>query len=74
MSNRPTITPTTPGPGLAILCICSAGASALVAGTAVLYQARLQRSFSIFDLDTNWNILLAFGLVTMEFSLELPNS
>ncbi len=65
---RPIISPTTPGPGLAILCLCSAGASALVAGTAVLYQARLQRRQSIKDLETNWNILLALGLVRTQLS------
>ena len=63
---RPTITPATPGPGLAILCLCSAGASALVAGTTVLYQARLKR-MNFKDLQMNWNVLLAIGLVCRTF-------
>ena len=67
---RPVISPTTPGPGLAILCLCSAGASALVAGTAVLYQARLKRT-NFKDLQMNWNVLLAIGLVCRAFPLEL---
>ncbi len=62
MADRPIISPDTPGPGLAILCLCSAAASVLIAGTAVLYQARLKRT-SIRSLEINWNILLAFGLV-----------
>jgi hypothetical protein len=66
--DRPTISPTTPGPGLAILCLCSAGASALVAGTAVLYQARLKRT-NFKDLQMNWNVLLAIGLVCRAFPL-----
>jgi hypothetical protein len=67
MSNRPTISPETPGPGLAILCLCSAAASALVAGTAVLYQARLKRT-SLQDLEINWNVLLGLGLVRIQLS------
>jgi hypothetical protein len=62
MSDRPVISPTTPGPGLAILCLCSAAASALVAGTSVVYQAKLKRT-SLEDLEVNWNVLLALGLV-----------
>jgi hypothetical protein len=64
---RPVISPSTPGPGLAILCLCSAGASALVAGTAVLYQARLKRT-NFKDLQMNWNVLLALGLVRIYLS------
>ena len=62
--SRPSISPTTPGPGLAILCLCSACASALVAGTAVLYQAKLKRT--ALHLEINWNVLLAFALVCMQ--------
>ena len=65
MADRPIISPATPGPGLAILCLCSAAASVLIAGTAVLYQARLKRT-SLHGLEINWNILLALGLVCIQ--------
>jgi hypothetical protein len=67
MDNRPVVSAITPGPGLAILCLCSAAASALVAGTAVLYQAKVKRA-SLQDLEVNWNVILALGLVRMQLS------
>ena len=62
--DRPVVSPSTPGPGLAILCLCSAAASALVAGTTVLYQAKLKRTS--LNLGVNWNVLLAFALVCVQ--------
>jgi hypothetical protein len=62
MSTRPVVSPSTPGPGLAILCLCSAAASAVVAGTSVAYQAKLKRT-RLQDLEINWNVLLGLGLV-----------
>lgn len=61
---RPVVSPSTPGPGLAILCLCSAATSALVAGTAVLYQAKFKRTS--LNLEINWNVLLAFALVCVQ--------
>lgn len=59
-SERPQISDTTPGPALAILAICSAGASAFVAGSAVLYQWRISgKSF----LNNAWDIVLMLAVV-----------
>lgn len=62
-SGRPHITTETPGPALAVLAICSAGASALVAGSAILYQLKHRHLARGSQLDLEWNILLSFALV-----------
>lgn len=59
-SERPQISETTPGPALAILAICSAGASAFVAGSAVLYQWRVTGA-SFFN--QAWDIALILAVV-----------
>ena len=62
-SGRPHISSETPGPALAILAICSAGASALVAGSAIAYQLQNRHIIRGSKLDLEWNILLTCALV-----------
>ena len=62
-SGRPDISNETPGPGLALLSICSAGASALVAGTAIGYHLKHRDLIRGSRLDLGWNILLSCALV-----------
>lgn len=62
-SGRPHITDETPGPALAILAICSAGASALVAGSAIIYQLKHKHLSRASNLDLEWHTLLTVALV-----------
>ena len=64
-SGRPDISHETPGPVLAILSICSAGASAVVAGSTIAYQVKLKGPGRGSRLDLGWNILLSFALVQL---------
>jgi hypothetical protein len=64
-SGRPEISNETPGPALAILALCSAGASALVTGSAIAYQWKHRDLVRGSKLDLQWNILLTFALVPL---------
>lgn len=62
-TGRPQLSDETPGPALALLCICSAAASAVVAGSTIGYQVRQRQLDRVSHLDAKWNILLTAGLV-----------
>lgn len=62
-TGRPHITPDTPGPALAVLSICSAGASALVVGSSLAYQFKNKQVVAGSKLGLEWNVLLTLALV-----------
>lgn len=60
---RPNISDETPGPALAVLAICSAGASAFVAGSTIVYQIKHKQLARESDYSIEWNVLLSLALV-----------